>query len=260
MSDANMVSGARQQERDHAEERAGPVLVIAADVAGAREALNLAEALSGLPVWYKIGLELFVAEGSEIVREFLAGGFQVFLDLKFHDIPHTVRGATRSATLLGVRMTTLHVAGGRAMCLAAVQGKEEGRDALGRKCGPLLMGVTALTSEQGDAAAMRAKVVERALLAKEYGLDGVVCSGWEAAAVKQACGRNFLCLCPGIRFSSHEIDDQARICTPAEAVLAGADFLVMGRPVLKAADRAEAVRKALREMHNAWLQRKASGG
>lgn len=255
-----MVSGARQQERDRAHEEAGPVLVIAADVADAREARVLADALSGLPVWYKIGLELFIAEGPEIVREFLAGDFPVFLDLKFHDIPHTVRGATRSATLLGARMTTLHVDGGRAMCLAAVQGREEGRGALGRKSGPLLMGVTALTSEQGDTAAMRAKVVERALLAKEYGLDGVVCSGREAAAVKQACGRDFLCLCPGIRFASHELDDQARICIPAEAVLAGADFLVMGRPVLKAADRAEAARKALREIHDAWRQRKAGGG
>jgi orotidine-5'-phosphate decarboxylase len=230
----------------------GAALVVALDVPTADRALELAEALSGLPLWVKVGLELFTAEGPTLTRRLLDMGLPVFLDLKFHDIPNTVAGALVSATRLGVGMITVHMAGGEAMCRAAAEGRATAL--AGRESGPggpLLMGVTVLTSQGGDAEVIRRLVVERALLARACGLDGVVCSGWEAAAVKAACGEDFLCLCPGIRFAEAGgagRGDQARVCTPAQAVAAGADFLVMGRPITKAADPAAAARRALEEM------------
>ena len=238
--------------------RGAPILAVALDVPLSEQALALAETLRGLPVWLKVGLELFTAEGPTLARRLVERRFPLFLDLKFHDIPNTVQGATRSATLLGARMTTLHICGGEAMCRAAVAGREEGLELRRKKAfqdrrlpesGPLLMGITVLTSDAGREEDLRATVVERALTAKSWGLDGVVCSGREAAAVKAACGGNFLCLCPGIRFDGFAGgDDQARICTPAQAVRAGADFLVMGRPVIGAANPAESAAAALKEM------------
>ena len=247
--------------------RAAPVLVVAADYPRAADAVALAEALSPLPVWLKVGLELFTAEGPELVRRLGAMNIPVFLDLKFHDIPNTVKGAVRSACGLGVSMLTLHLAGGEAMCRAAVEGRADAMagarrharadapfdapfDAAARGMrGPLLMGVTVLTSE-GSGQPMRERVVERALLARACGLDGVVCSGLEADAVKEACGPGFLCLCPGIRFAGGEgNDDQARVCSPARAVGAGADFIVMGRPIIRDDSPARAARAALEDMH-----------
>lgn len=234
-----------------------PALVVALDQPSAGPALALADSLRGLPVWLKLGLELFTAEGPDLARRLMERGFALFLDLKFHDIPNTVQGAVRSAALLGARMTTLHLCGGEAMCRAAVAGRDQGRDALWQKTGgpahgPLLMGVTVLTSEAGPEDEIRARVVERARRARDWGLDGVVCSGREAAAVKAACGRDFLCLCPGIRFADFAGgDDQARVCTPGQAVLAGADFLVMGRPVAGAENPAAAAALALEEMERA---------
>lgn len=224
-----------------------PALVVAADCPSAREALALAERLASLPVWLKVGLELFTAEGPEVVRRLLDRRFPLFLDLKFHDIPNTVQGAARSASLLGVHMCTVHLSGGAAMCRAAVAGREQAYGHSGNN--PLLMGVTVLTSEGGNPADVAASVVDRALLARDCGLDGVVCSGREAAAVKAACGREFFCLCPGIRFAdARGKDDQARVCTPAQAVAAGADFVVMGRPVTGAENPREAARAALTEI------------
>ena len=232
-------------------EKGTPVLAVAVDVPTAAPALALAAQLAGLPVWLKVGLELFTAEGPALVKNLLEQHVAVFLDLKFHDIPNTVRGAVRSATALGVHMTTLHLAGGEAMCRAAVAGRDEGMAGRKNASRPLLMGITVLTSDGAGQSqeAVTAQVVERALAAKEYGLDGIVCSGHEAAAVKAACGRDFLCLCPGIRFEGTAGgDDQARVCTPSQAVAAGADFLVMGRPVTTAPDPAQAARRALKEM------------
>jgi len=225
---------------------AGAELIVAVDYQSAPQALDLAETLSGLPVWLKVGLELFTAEGPPLLKRLGAMGFALFLDLKFHDIPNTVQGAVRSASALGVRMLTVHTAGGAAMCRAAVGGRAA---IYGSKGGPLLMGVTVLTSEGAGSAVMRERVLERALMARECGLDGVVCSGLEAEAVKEVCGRDFLCLCPGIRFAGTEGgDDQARVCTPAQAVRAGADFIVMGRPIIKASAPAEAAKAALEEV------------
>lgn len=240
-----------------AERGAGrPLLVVAADLPGADQALELAGRLQGLPLWLKVGLELFTATGPLLLERLAACDLPVFLDLKFHDIPNTVQGAVRSAAGLGARMLTVHAGGGRAMCRAAVAGREQARD-LWRERNkreenapwPLLMGVTVLTSEGGDPETIRRLVVQRALLARESGLDGVVCSGLEAAAVKEACGAEFLCLCPGIRFAGYAGgDDQSRVCTPSMAARAGADFLVMGRPITGAPDPARAARAALKEL------------
>ena len=246
------------------ERGAPPSLVIALDLPSATDALAMADSLRGLPLWLKVGLELFTAEGPDMVRRLLERRFALFLDLKFYDIPNTVQGAVRSATVLGAHMTTLHVSGGEAMCRAAVEGREQGLDLLRRSAslptgqtpgnGPLLMGITVLTSEPGREEDIRNTVVRRALLARDWGLDGVVCSGREAAAVKDACGPEFLCLCPGIRFADFAgQDDQARVCTPGQAARAGADFLVMGRPVTRAENPAQAAFAALGEIEQALL-------
>lgn len=242
---------------DKGEGAPSPALIAALDMPGAHEALCMADTLAGLPLWLKVGLELFVAEGPLLVKELLERKLPVFLDLKFHDIPNTVFGAVRSACMLGVHMCTLHISGGESMCRAAIDARKQARGGRGEGLLslegkappqlPLLMGVTVLTSTDGNFAEIQAEVVERALLAKRSGLDGIVCSGREAAAVKTACGDDFLCLCPGIRFAEEGAaskDDQARVCTPEEAVAAGADFLVMGRPITRAKDPALAARNA----------------
>ena len=164
-------------------------------------------------------------------------------------------------------MTTVHLSGGEAMCRAAVEARDEALALSGKNVAPvalresrdsvkpLLMGITVLTSQGGDSAEIEALVRERALLAKRCGLDGVVCSGREAGMVKEVCGKDFLCLCPGIRFADAgqgASDDQARVCTPAEAVAGGADFLVLGRPVTRASDPAAAARRACEEMLTAF--------
>lgn len=225
-------------------------LVVALDFPSVTEALDLARSLNGLPLWFKVGLELFTAGGPGVADTLRDMDFSVFLDLKFHDIPNTVQSATRTATALGVNMTTLHIEGGQAMVRAAVEGRREALSALpgagtGLK-GPLLMGITVLTStaEKGSGE-IRDLVVQRAIQAKEWGLDGVVCSGQEAAAVKAACGKEFLCLCPGIRFSGDSVGDQARVTTPEQAVKDGANFLVMGRPITRDAQPRAAAERAL---------------
>ena len=239
-----------------------PALVVAADFPSAEQALALAGQLAGLPVWLKVGLELFTAEGPPLIRLLRDKDFAVFLDLKFHDIPNTVQGAARSATQLGVRMMTLHLSGGEAMCRAALVGRAEAVSAARPVPGapnrtvpgaapppaPLLIGITVLTSEAGNDETLRARVVKQAHLARDWGLDGVVCSGREAAAVKDALGPEFLCVCPGIRFAGEGSDDQARICSPAEAVAAGADYLVIGRPIIRAASPRVAAERALADM------------
>lgn len=222
-----------------------PSLVVALDFPDAAKALGLAQKLQGLAPWVKVGLELFTAEGPAIVRSLKDMGFKVFLDLKFYDIPNTVRGATRSAARLGVDLTTLHHAGGMRMAQAARQGVE---DAGGNT---LLFAISVLTSTSLEEAGglsgqdMASLVAAKARDAKAWGMDGMVCSGHEAAAVKKACGRNFYCLCPGIRLPGAGADDQRRVMTPQEAVAAGADFLVMGRPITGAPDPAQAARDAL---------------
>lgn len=224
-------------------------LVVALDFQTGREALTLAATLRGIVPWAKVGLELFTAEGPPIIAGLKELGFKVFLDLKFHDIPNTVRGAVRSAAALGADMTTLHHAGGERMAQAALQGLADSGSSM------LLFAITILTStspaEAGlaDGQAVTQAVAAKAAEAKAWGLSGIVCSGHEAAAVKASAGRNFLCLCPGIRLAGDAGgDDQRRVMTPREAVAAGADFLVIGRPITRANDPASAAKAALADM------------
>lgn len=246
-----------------------PKLVIALDFQTGAEALDMARKLAPLAapnqpgqpdLWMKVGLELFVAEGPEIVRALKALGFKVFLDLKFLDIPNTVRGAVRSAVKSGADMLNIHAAGGLDMARVAVAARDEAFLEYRTECGltgrPLLFAVTVLTSMQdvhnpilqGRPAAEVA--LELALASRDAGLDGVVCSGQEAARIKSACGPQFLCLTPGIRVPdpAAPADDQRRVMTPEAAVAAGADFLVVGMPVTRAADPTQAARDILRRM------------
>ena len=225
-------------------------LVVALDYPESAPALDLARRLVGIAPWVKVGLELFVAEGPAVLSRFRDLGFKVFCDLKLHDIPATVRGATRSATRAGADMLTLHASGGERMLAAA----RAARDEAGAGKGPLLMAVTVLTSlDASDMAGILAKspaemVLDLAVKAYRVGLDGVVCSPLEAAAVKAATGRAFKCLTPGIRLADATADDQRRTASPAEAVEAGADFLVVGRPITAAADpvaAAQRIREAM---------------
>ena len=227
-------------------------LVVALDFQTADEALALARTLAPLAapgqpeLWMKVGLELFVAQGPEVVRELKRLGFKVFLDLKFLDIPNTVRGAVRSAVKSGADMLNIHAAGGMDMARAAVAARDEaylecgGEAVLGAK--PLLFAVTVLTSMQdADTPILQGRpaaevALELARATREAGLDGVVCSGHEAARIKQACGQEFLCLTPGIRVPEPNApaDDQRRVMTPEAAVAAGSDYLVVGRPITRA--------------------------
>lgn len=233
-----------------------PRLVIALDFQTGAEALDMARALSPLArehgnIWMKVGLESFVADGPAMVRELKAMGFKVFLDLKFLDIPNTVRGAVRSAVKCGADMLNIHAVGGLDMARVAVAARDEafaeyaGEAGLSEK--PLLFAVTVLTSMQDtDNPILRGRaagdvVLELARQTRQAGLDGVVCSALEAAQVKAACGQDFVCLTPGIRVPdplAAKADDQKRVMTPEAAVAAGSDFLVVGRPVTRAPEEA----------------------
>jgi len=240
--------------------RLAPQLVVALDFQTGPEALDMAAKLKGIapwmPLWMKVGLELFVAEGPGIVCELRALGFKVFVDLKFLDIPNTVRGAVRSCVKSGADMLNIHAIGGTDMARVAVAARDEAVTELGLATRPLLFAVTVLTSMldphnpilQGREAA--SVVLELASASRAAGLDGVVCSGQEVANIKAACGPGFLCLTPGIRIPNPEAapDDQRRIMTPEAAVAAGSDFLVVGRPITRSADPAQSARDILRRM------------
>jgi orotidine-5'-phosphate decarboxylase len=213
-------------------------------------AVSMARRLQGSARILKIGSQLFTAEGPAVVEKIAGLGFEIFLDLKFHDIPNTVWGAVASASNLpGIRLLTMHTLGGAAMMRAA-------RDAAaGRPNRPSLLGVTVLTSmdantlkEVGLSGSTGTRALALATLAQEAGLDGVVASTHEAEMIRAACGPDFLIVVPGVRPANASTHDQARVATPAEAVMAGADYLVIGRPITGASDAADAAHKIAAEI------------
>lgn len=237
-------------------------IILALDVSSQTEALQLVEELHDLVGYFKIGMQLYYSCGNALVREIIARGGRVFLDLKLHDIPNTVYHAARELSSLGVAMTNFHASGGGAMLLAAVQGLADGSSAR-----PLALGVTVLTSlsdaalqqELGIPLAAEELVVQWAKLCQQQGCDGVVCSPREIQAVKQACGPEFITVTPGIRPVWAAKNDQHRIMTPAQAIKAGTDYMVIGRPIRAADNPRAAAERILKEVEIALNEVKSSG-
>jgi orotidine-5'-phosphate decarboxylase len=222
-------------------------LIVALDVPKADAARALVDRLAGHVGMFKVGSQLFTAAGPDLVREVVGRGQRVFLDLKYHDIPNTVAGSVASACRLGVSLVDVHGLGGRAMMEAAVGALP----AMGIR----LLAITILTSHDeetlgqiGVNGSMTDSVRRLALLAKEAGLDGVVASPQEVAVVREACGSDFLIVTPGIRPAGAAVGDQARAATPAAALRAGADYVVVGRPIVAAEEPAAAADAIVREM------------
>ncbi len=228
----------------------GKDVIIACDFAGKKEALTFLDKFTEEKPFVKIGMELFYAEGPEIVREIKARGHKIFLDLKLHDIPNTVKKSMAVLSRLDVDMCNLHAAGTSAMMTAAIEGltREDGTR-------PLLIAVTQLTSTSQER--MRDEilidkpidevVMSYAKCAKDSGLDGVVCSPLEAGKVHAHCGADFLTVTPGVRFADGEIGDQVRVTTPERAKEIGSDYIVVGRPITAAEDPVAAYRRCVKE-------------
>lgn len=227
-------------------------ILVALDVPDRDQAMRLAETLAPHVGGFKVGLELFNACGPEILRTMSQEGLRVFYDAKFHDIPNTVAGAVGVAAQTGVWMINVHATGGSEMMSAAV---EAAWSAAGGSP-PLVVGVTVLTSIDNNVLREELRIniqpleVVRhlAILAEESGLNGVVASPLEAAAIREVCGDGFLIVTPGVRPAWAGVDDQRRIATPAEAVANGADYLVIGRPILRAEDPAAAAQRVADEL------------
>ena len=228
----------------------GKDVIVACDFSSAGETLAFLDRLGAEAPFVKIGMELFYAEGPEIVRTLKGRGCRVFLDLKLHDIPNTVKKAMAVLSGLGADIVNVHAAGTSSMMKAALEG-------LTRPDGtrPLLIAVTQLTSTDEETMqrelligrSMPETVMHYARNARAAGLDGVVCSPLEAAAVHEACGRGFLTVTPGVRFAEGDRGDQKRVTTPEEAKKIGSDYIVVGRPITAAADPAAAYARCLRE-------------
>jgi orotidine-5'-phosphate decarboxylase len=224
-------------------------LIVALDLSSAEEAWRTVRLLGSTVTTYKIGKQLFIAAGPELVGELVAGGHKVFLDLKFHDIPNTVGAAVRSAAALGVSMLTVHASGGLKMLRAAVEA------AASFPQPPLVLAVTVLTSlsdedltEIGVSGRVLDQVLRLAALARGAGCGGVVASALETREVRQELGTGFAIVTPGVRPKGQERGDQARVATPTEAITAGATHVVIGRPITQAADPAAAARAILKEI------------
>lgn len=232
-----------------------PRIIVALDYPDAAPALELAARLDPALCRLKVGKELFTAAGPDLVRRLVDVGHGVFLDLKFHDIPNTVAAACRAAARLGVWMLNVHTLGGGDMLRAAREAVSEATSP------PLLIGVTLLTShaegtlrEIGVVSPMPDAVLRLALLAHKYAMDGVVCSPHEAGELKARLGGDFRLVTPGVRPAGESADDQRRVMAPLQAMLAGADYLVVGRPITRAADPKAAL-LSIHEELNAHFRR-----
>ena len=228
----------------------GKDVIIACDFASAKDTFEFLDKFTEEKPFVKIGMELFYAEGPEIVREIKRRGHKIFLDLKLHDIPNTVKKSMAVLSKLDVDMTNLHAAGTIDMMKAALEGltREDGTR-------PILIAVTQLTSTSEERmqkellinASINDTIVKYAQNAKEAGLDGVVCSPLEAGMVKDACSKDFITVTPGVRFADGEVGDQVRVTTPEKAKEIGSDYIVVGRPITEADDPVAAYRRCCAE-------------
>ena len=224
-------------------------LIVALDVSTAAAAHKIVTAVGDSALTYKVGMQLYTAEGPRVVRDLVASGRRVFLDLKYHDIPTTVAAAVHEAARLGVSMLTVHAAGGNKMLHAAVDAARANNPAL------LVLGVTVLTSldqneleKVGFQGTVRDEVLRLSAMALDNGCKGIVTSAREAAAVRAELGHNFAIVTPGVRPAGSRHGDQARVATPAEAIAAGASHIVVGRPITEAADPAAEARAILAQI------------
>jgi len=227
-------------------------LIVALDVPGAAQARRLVQSLGESVNTYKIGKQLFTAEGPPLVRELVSSGRKVFLDLKFHDIPNTVAEAVRSAAELGVAMLTVHASGGKKMLEAAAEAASESASK------PLVLAVTVLTSmsdsdlqEIGVAGNVLSQVLRLGALARSAGCGGLVASALEARELRRELGDGFAIVTPGVRPAGADAGDQARVVTPRDAISAGATYLVVGRPIVKATHPVKAAEDIVAEIEGA---------
>ena len=228
----------------------GKDVIIACDFASAEDTFRFLDKFTGKKPFVKIGMELYYAEGPSIVKEIKRRGHKIFLDLKLHDIPNTVKKAMAVLSRLDVDMTNLHASGTKAMMEAAIEGltKPDGSR-------PLLIAVTQLTStsqERMENDLLIKEPIDKVVMhyascAKEAGLDGVVCSPLEAGKVHDKCGKNFVTVTPGVRFADGDKGDQVRVMTPADAKAIGSDYIVVGRPITAAEDPVAAYERCVRE-------------
>ncbi len=228
----------------------GKDVIIACDFASAEQTFEFLDKFTGRKPFVKIGMELFYAAGPEIVKEIKARGHKIFLDLKLHDIPNTVKKAMAVLSNLDVDICNLHAGGTVAMMEAAIEGltREDGTR-------PLLIAVTQLTSTNQEAMEndllikepIDKVVMHYALNAKKAGLDGVVCSPLEAGKVHEVCGNGFLTVTPGVRFADGDVGDQKRVMTPEQARIIGSDYIVVGRPITAAVDPVAAYNRCIEE-------------
>ena len=228
----------------------GKDVIVACDFASAEQTFAFLDQFTGRKPFVKIGMELYYAEGPEIVRQIKARGHKIFLDLKLHDIPNTVKKAMAVLRNLDVDITNLHAAGATAMMKGALEGltREDGTR-------PLLIAVTQLTSTDQEALEkdilinkpIDEVVMHYAETAKNAGLDGIVCSPLEAGKVHDRCGQNFLTITPGVRFADGDVGDQKRVMTPTQAKEIGSDYIVVGRPITAAADPVAAYERCVAE-------------
>ena len=228
----------------------GKDVIVACDFASAEQTFAFLDKFTGKKPFVKIGMELYYAEGPEIVRQIKARGHKIFLDLKLHDIPNTVKKAMAVLRNLDVDITNLHAAGATAMMQGALEGltREDGTR-------PLLIAVTQLTSTDQESMErdilikepIDKVVMHYAMTAKNAGLDGIVCSPLEAGKVHETCGKEFLTITPGVRFADGDIGDQKRVMTPAQAKEIGSDYIVVGRPITAAADPVAAYERCVAE-------------